>query len=126
MIPPKPRRADVQRLERMCSALPEVVITRHDPHSGFEVRGKKFAWHVVDEHGDGRIALICKAVRGENEVLVASDPTRFFLPKYMAHHGWIGLYLDVGAIDWDEVHELVTDAYLLTAPKKLAAQLDQA
>ena len=31
--------------------------------------------------------------------------------------------LDVGTVDWEEVRELVTDAYLLTAPKRLAALL---
>jgi hypothetical protein len=120
-----PRQTDAERLEGICAALPEVVITRHDQHTAFEVRGKKFAWHVVDEHGDGRVAVLCKAGRGDNEALVAGDPTRLFLPKYVAHHGWVGLYLDLGTIDWDEVGELVTDSYLLTAPSKLAAQVQQ-
>jgi len=114
------RLKDVERLGRICARLPEVVSTRHLQHTAFEVRKKKFAWHVVDEHGDGRVALICKAARGDNQAMVASDPTRLFLPKYMAHHGWVGLYLDLGAVDWTEVGELVTEAYLLTAPKSLA------
>jgi|SRR5436853_5398360 len=115
-----PRPSDRDRLERICARLPEVHVTRHNQHTAFEVRKKKFAWHVVDEHGDGRVALICKASRGDNQAMVASDPSRLFLPKYMAHHGWVGLYLDLGTIDWIEVEELVTDAYLLTAPKSLA------
>jgi hypothetical protein len=93
-------------------------------HTAFAVRGKKFAYHLVDHHGDGRIALECKAAPGQNTSLVASDPDRFFLPMYMAHHGWVGLYLDVGRIDWQEVRELVTDAYLLIAPKRLAQQFE--
>jgi len=114
---------DVQRLASMCARLPEVVITPHDQHKSYAVRKKKFAYHVVDEHGDGRVALVCKAEKGDNEALVASDPVRFFLPKYMAHHGWVGLYLDLGSVDWNEVQELMTDAYVLTAPKKLVAEL---
>jgi hypothetical protein len=31
-----------------------------------------------------------------------------------------------GSTDWDEIAELVTDSYRLTAPKKLVAQLDAA
>jgi len=37
--------------------------------------------------------------------------------------GWIGVYLDV-AIDWDELAELVEDAYRTVAPKRLVALLD--
>jgi hypothetical protein len=118
--------AGARRLEKICAALPESVVTRHGQHSGFEVRTKKYAWHTVDEHGDGRVALICKAERGENAILVASDPSRFFMPKYMAHHGWIGVFLDVPNVDWDEVRELITDAYVLAAPKILATQVTTA
>ena len=38
----------------------------------------------------------------------------------MAHHGYVGVYLDTGNVDWDEIRELITDAYRLAAPKKLA------
>jgi hypothetical protein len=116
---------DVQRLRKICEPLPEVLITEHGRHTGFEVRRKKFAWHVIDEFGDGRVAVICKAGPGENEVLVSSDSERFFFPKYMTHHGWVGVYLDVPAVDWDEIRELVTDAYLLMAPKRLAREVLQ-
>jgi hypothetical protein len=117
------RKSDVERLSGTCSSLPEVLITPHNQHTAFEVRRKKFAWHVVDEHGDGRVAFICKAGPGHNEALASAQTERFFLPKYMAHHGWVGLYLDLGPVDWAEVGELATDAYLLTAPRRLASQV---
>jgi hypothetical protein len=37
--------------------------------------------------------------------------------------GWVALRLDLGEIDWEEVGELVADAYCLTAPKRLAASV---
>jgi hypothetical protein len=111
----------LQRLVEICADLPEVEVAG-DQHHAFSVRKKKFAYHLVDHHGDGRVALECKAPPGENAALVASDPARFFMPKYMAHHGWVGLYLDLLEIDWGEVRELLTDAYLLTAPKRLRTQ----
>ncbi len=58
-------------------------------------------WHTVDHHGDGRVSLTLKAVRGENAELVASDPTKFFMPPYMAHHGYVGIYLDADEVDWE-------------------------
>jgi hypothetical protein len=113
---------DRNRLTKICLGFPEVQVSG-DQHIVFSVRDKKFAYHLVDHHGDGRAALQCKAARRENAALVAEDPIRFFMPPYMAHHGWIGLYFDVGTVDWDEVEELVIEAYLLVAPKSLAKQL---
>ena len=50
-------------------------------------------------------------------------PDRYYMPSYVGARGWVALRLDVGTVDWEEVRELVTDAYLLTAPKRLAALL---
>jgi hypothetical protein len=111
-----------ERLRAICTGLPEVEITEGQ-HWAFLVRGKKFAYHLVDHHGDDRVSLQCKGGPGDNIALVASEPDRFFLPPYMARHGWIGLYLDQGDVDMDEIAELVTDAYLLVAPKRLARQV---
>ena len=116
------RQRQLERLTAMTASFPEAEV-RTQQHSTFLVRGKKFAYHLVDHHGDDRVSLECKAERGLNASLVGADPTRFFLPKYMAHHGWLGLYLDVGAVDWNEVEAFLTDAYCLTAPKTLAKQV---
>jgi predicted DNA-binding protein (MmcQ/YjbR family) len=111
------------RATEICLAFPEASADdRHRPHRGFLVGKKNFAWFVVDEHGDGRIGLGVRAAPGENEELVAADPLRFGLPKYVARHGWVTYYLDLAArpVDWDEVSELVRDSYILQAPKRLA------
>jgi hypothetical protein len=113
-----------ERFRKLGLTLAEVETGDVREHTFLAVRGKKFAWHLVDHHGDGRISMQCKAERGENAELVASEPDRFFMPPYMARHGWVGLWLDVGKIDWEEIRELVTDAYRLTAPKRLVALLD--
>src|SRR2546430_11094254 len=115
--------ANRERLTKICAQFPETAATSATgQHSAFWIGKKKFAYYLVDHHGDGRVSLETRAAPGENTELVAAEPDRFFLPKYMAHHGWVGLYLDNGPIDWAEVEELVTDSYLLMAPKRLAAQ----
>jgi hypothetical protein len=113
----------IDEVRRICAALPECVV-EGDQHHKLSVRAKTIGWHTVDHHGDGRVSLTLKAARGENAELVASDPVKFFMPPYMAHHGYVGVYLDVGVVDWDEMRELITDAYRLAAPKKLVAQID--
>ena len=111
------------RLTKIVSALPETERETHDTHAAFLVRKKRFAYFLDDHHGDGIVALNCRAAPGENTALIASDPDRYYMPAYVGPRGWVALRLDVGTVDWEEVRELVTDAYLLTAPKRLAALL---
>jgi predicted DNA-binding protein (MmcQ/YjbR family) len=110
-------------LLRICDELPEADV-RPGQHLKATVRGKTFAYHLDDHHGDGRVAINVKVGPGEQAELVASDPARFFVPAYLGPKGWVGLHLDVGEVDEDEVRELVVDSYRLVAPKRLAAQLD--
>ena len=52
-------------------------------------------------------------------------PTRFFVPKYVGHIGWVGVRLDLPEPpDWDELAEMIAESYCLTAPKRLAALVD--
>ena len=111
--------ASLSRVTEICHDLPECEIAG-DQHHKLTVAGNTIGWHTVDHHGDGRISLSLRAPKGENQALVASDPDKFFLPPYVAHHGYVGIYLDRLGIDWDEVRELVTDAYITVAPKRLS------
>lgn len=108
-------------LSRICLGLPEAERRDEGRHASFRVRGRVFAWYLVDHHGDGMISLNVKAAPGDNAALVRLDPARYHLPAYLAAKGWIGLRLDTGTIDWDEVAALVTDSYRLVAPGRLAA-----
>jgi hypothetical protein len=111
------------RLTRICLALPEAAREDAGDHAAFLVRGKKFAYYLDNHHGDGIVAVCCRAVPGDNELLVASDPARFYRPAYIGPRGWVGLRLDGARIEWGEVAELVTDSYRLAAPKRLARLL---
>lgn len=55
--------------------------------------------------------------------MVASGPEQFFVPAYVGHRGWLGVYLDV-PVDWTEIEEIVEEAYRTIAPKRLVAELD--
>ena len=110
----------LDHLRAICLALPEASEAGGVGSPSFKVRGKIFAmryWHA------GRWSMWCKAPPGVQELLVETDPTRFFVPPYVGHHGWVGVYLDV-ALDWDEIADLVDDSYRMTAPKWLSRLLD--
>jgi predicted DNA-binding protein (MmcQ/YjbR family) len=109
------------RLTKICLALPEASCERSGSHAAFRVRKKVFAYYLDNHHGDGIVAVCFKAASGQNAEMAAVDPTRFYLPAYIGPRGWAGLRLDVGALDWEEVAELVVDSYRLVAPKRLAA-----
>lgn len=44
---------------------------------------------------------------------------------YVGGRGWIGCYLD-GSVDWDELDDIVLDAYLTVAPARLHARVRRA
>ena len=108
----------------ICLALPEATRTALGDHASFDVRNKKFAYYLDNHHCDGIVSVCFRTVRGENEVLLASDASRFYSPAYIGPKGWVGLRLDVGKIDWAEVADFLTDSYRLAAPKRLAAMVD--
>ena len=108
------------RVTEICSALPDVNV-RDGQHIAFDIRGKRFAYYLDDHHGDGRLSICCKAAPGVQELLVDAEPGRYFRPSYLGPRGWLGLYLDQGDVDYEEVESLLTEAYRLIAPKRLAA-----
>ena len=111
----------LDQLRKICLALPETTEGGGVGNPSFRVRDKIFAM----QHGvGGRPSMWCKAPRGFQDMLVGSDPERFFVPPYVGHHGWIGAWLDA-ALDWDFVAEVIRESYRMTAPKRLSALLDR-
>ena len=112
----------LHRLRALCLALPEVTEKLSHGEPTWFVR-RTFVMYA-DHHHDDRLAFWCAAPPGAQEELVAADPVRFFRPPYVGGRGWLGVYLDVEALDWAEIGEIVSDAYRQVAPKKLLARLD--
>jgi hypothetical protein len=112
------------RLREACLALPEVTERVSHGEPCWFVRDRRLFVMYADHHHDDRLGFWCAAPPGEQEALVGADPGRFFRPPYVGHRGWLGVYLDVPA-DWDQIGELVTEAYRVIAPRTLAAKLDR-
>lgn len=70
---------------------------------------------------DGRSVSI-KATKEAQAALIGSDPEIFSMPAYVGVHGWVGV--DLRRVDPDELRELVTEAWLMTAPKRLTRDFD--
>ena len=56
------------------------------------------------------------------QFLLDAAPDRFFIPPYVGAKGWIGVRLTPGLVDWDEVKDLLWEAWRESVPKKLLAE----
>ena len=115
-----------ERVTAICRALPGAEHEQQGDHSIFRVRGKVFAYVLVDHHGDGIVSVCVRSQLGENVDRARLEPRRFYLPAYIGSRGWFGLRLDRGRVSWREVDEVVQRSYRLTAPKSLLKRLDGA
>ncbi len=113
----------LERITKIALKLPEVTREKKGDHASFSVRKKIFAYFLKNHHGDGIVSICGKTLPGDHKALVAADPKKFYLPAYIGPRGWVGLRLDRGKIDWEEVQELLKTSYVLTAPKTLRAKL---
>jgi hypothetical protein len=112
------------RVSAIALGLPEVRAETTRNHTSFWAQKGRIAWHLVDHHGNGRVELQTRGAPGVNAALADAEPDRYFLPPYMARHGWIGLWLDRPKVDWDEVEGLLVASYRIQAPKRLVKLLD--
>ncbi|MGZ0151069.1 MmcQ/YjbR family DNA-binding protein [Kribbella sp. WER1] len=79
----------------------------------FKVRNKSFAYLSEDQ-----TRMHLKVAREEQEALVAEDPAVF-----TASWGDTWVLVELGPADAEEIGELITEAWRLSAPKYLVAQL---
>ena len=112
-----------KRITKIVGSFPGGEAKPMRQHMSLEVRGKRFGWFTTDHHGDGRVELICKASADMHDILQDLVPAHFHVPKYVGNKGWVGVWLDLPKLDWGAVELALREAYLRTAPKKLAAQL---
>jgi predicted DNA-binding protein (MmcQ/YjbR family) len=112
------------RVSTLCLALPGASREDMGDHAAFAVRGKKFAYFLNNHHGDRIVSVCARAFPGENLKLIEAHPRKFYSPAYIGPRGWVGLRLDRGAVDWDEVRDLLTASYLQAAPKKLRDEVE--
>ena len=117
---------ELDRVRKIALTLPEV--TERVSHGAlcFFVRDKLPLCYFHDDHrGDGRVSLWCRALVGVQEELVRASPARFFKPQTSrsgAFRDWLGVFLDVPNVDWDEITALLEDSYCTVAPKRFVAE----
>lgn len=127
--------ASLDDVRRIALSLPAVV--EGDDRFSFEVHGaakpKSIAWSWLErvEEKKGRVenlkglAIRTASVAARDE-LIAADPSIYWTEPH--YNGFPAVLLWLEKIGVDELEELLTDAWLVQAPKKLVKQweLDRA
>lgn len=98
----------------MIDNLAEVEQAHARDYTSFSVCGKRFGYHWPRTRTVG-----LKQTLSEQLALVSERPDVFEIQFTAGGFGWVVVYL--AKIDADELHELVYEAWRLTAPETLAA-----
>ena len=80
---------------------------------GFRVKDRLFA--RIREPG---VLVLRVADEGEKDFLLRAEPDKFFTTPH--YDGYPSVLVRLGAVDRDELRELLTDAWRVRAPKRLA------
>lgn len=111
----------LERVRRICLAMPETWEKLSHGEPTFFVRKKVFAMFANNHHNDGRIAVWCPAPPGFQAMFIEAEPDKFFKPPYVGVRGWIGIHLN--SIRDEELTSHLRQAWLIIAPKKLQGAL---
>ena len=105
------------RVRQICGSWPEVEeIIDGFGHTTFKVNGKSF---IIMGENEGNASLSFKSNREIQEILLQQG--RFYKTPYIGHHGWVSIKTEE-QIDWNELSELIKEAYLRAAPKRVVKQ----
>jgi len=107
----------VQRVRRICNALPDTTEKLSHGEPTFFVRKKVFAMCSFNHHNDGHIAVVMPAPPGVQAMLIEGSPEKFYKPPYVGGAGWIGI--ELGRISDEELAFHIREAWRLIAPKRL-------
>lgn len=100
----------LERVRGMCLSWPDTNERLSHGEPTWFIRDKRSFATYADHHHDDRVAFWCAAPPGARDLLVESEPDRYFVPPYVGHRGWLGVYLDV-PVDWEAVEGIIGDAY---------------
>ena len=105
-----------ETVRELALAFPEVEEATEGRRT-YRVRGKLFAWMARERDGGG---LAVRVDRDEKRLLIESRPDVYFSTPH--YDGYPAVLVTLERIDRDELAERIEDAWLIQAPKRLAAE----
>ena len=121
--------ATIDDVERMALAFPEVTVGERWGHKTWNVGKKSFVWDRpfskadIERFGDeeppaGPIAAVRVEDLAEKEAVLAAHPVGVFTISHF--DGYAAVLVQLSEVDEETLGELIEDAWLATAPAKLA------
>ena len=102
-------------VRELAASLPEVDDGTAYRKPALRVGGKVFA--ALSPHEEG--ALTVRVGFEERDFLLRSNPDAFYVTPHYQGYPWVLVRLD--CIERDELRDVLTEAWLYRAPKRLAA-----
>jgi uncharacterized protein YdhG (YjbR/CyaY superfamily) len=118
----KGRKAQLERVRRICATMPSVSEKLSHGAPTFFVKKDKgvFTTFVDNHHEDGHLAVWLPARPGMPSALIEDAPKTYFNPPYVGVSGWIGIELDQVSDEALKIH--VREAWEIAAGKKKKSQ----
>ncbi|WP_235714654.1 MmcQ/YjbR family DNA-binding protein [Neobacillus dielmonensis] len=88
-------------------------------HNTYKVNGKSF---VISGEGEKGFRLSFKSDRETQQLLL--QKSYFYKTPYIGHHGWVSIENPTGEV-WTELADLIQEAYLRAAPKRLVKKWNE-
>jgi len=104
-------------VRRLALALPETEESTSYGTPALKMRGK-----LIARLREGSETMIVRVDYEERLALTQSDPETFSVTGHYANYPWVIVLL--ATADMDELHELLVEAWLLVAPKKLVREFE--
>jgi hypothetical protein len=102
--------------QRMVDSLADVERAEGGEYTSFSVRGRRFGYYWPQTQTVG-----LKQTLSEQQALVSERPNVFEEQFTSGGFGWVVVYL--AGVEVDELSELVYEAWRLSAPEELVAEL---
>jgi predicted DNA-binding protein (MmcQ/YjbR family) len=110
----------LEQLRKICLSLPEAAeVIDGFGHNTFKVNGKSF---VISGESEKGFSLSFKSDRETQELLLQKE--YFSKTPHIGHHGWVSI-LNPDEVRWDELVDLIEEAYFRAAPKRLVKQWNE-
>lgn len=106
--------ATEEDVRRIALSLPETIEKLWYGTPGYRVKDKGFL-RIRSEAEGGLVVWVSDV--GEKQALLESEPEKFFTTPHYDGHPTV--LVNLPAIDVDELRELITESWLLRAPKRV-------
>ncbi|MDR7077170.1 putative DNA-binding protein (MmcQ/YjbR family) [Neobacillus niacini] len=110
----------LDNVRTICLALPEAVeVIDGFGHNTFKINRKSF---VISGESEKGFSLSFKSDRETQELLLQKE--HFYKTPHIGHHGWVSIQNPDQEV-WEELTDLIQEAYLRAAPKRLVKKWNQ-